>query len=149
MFRLPLAWSSLRPSLLAAALFAAVTFTPPAVAAIAFDAASSGATTASATGVTWSHTAGSGTNMMLVVGVALEDTNLADMNIASVTYNGVAMTAVANSQVDDGTSTFNRAKLFYLANPAAGAHNVQVTFAGTVNGVTAGAIGASVQFSFS
>ena len=111
--------------------------------AIAFDAASSGATTASATSLSWTHTTGTLTNGMLVVGVAVEDTALADMTINSVTYNGVAMTAVAGSQVDDGTSTFNRAKLFYLANPASGAHTVTVTFAGSVNGITAGAVSLS------
>lgn len=108
--------------------------------AITFDAASSGATTASASSVSWSHTTGTATNMMLVVGVALEDTNTSDMAITSVTYNGVAMTAAPNSLITNGSGTFNRAQIFYLANPATGARTVQVNFAGTVNGVTAGAI---------
>lgn len=112
-------------------------------AAIAFDAASSGATTAAASSLSWSHTTGTLTNGMLVVGVAVEDTSSTDINITAVTYNGVAMTAVNGSQVDDGTTTINRAKLYYLANPASGAHTVQVTFAGSVNGITGGAVSLS------
>ncbi len=132
-----------RKALALVATFLAGAFASTSFGAIAFDAASSGATTASATSVSWTHTTGTLTNGMLVVGIAIEDTALADMNVNSVTYNGVAMTAVSGSQVDDGTSTFNRAKLYYLANPAAGAHTVQVTFAGSVNGVTAGAVSLS------
>jgi uncharacterized repeat protein (TIGR02543 family) len=127
-------------SKLAAAFCLMIGLTSAAFSAISFDAASSGANSASASSLTWSHTTGTLTNGMLVVGVAQEDTNTADMAISSVTYNGVAMNAIAASLVTDGTSTFNRAQLFYLANPAAGAHNVVVTFAGAVNGITGGAI---------
>jgi uncharacterized repeat protein (TIGR02543 family) len=112
-------------------------------AAIAFDAASNGGLAASGSTFTWSHTVGTGTNRVLVVGVEQEDTNTADMTISSVTYNGAAMTAIANSQVSDGTTTVNRAQLFYQVNPASGAHNVVVTFAGTVNGASAGAVSLS------
>src|SRR4051812_9097600 len=111
-----------------------------AFAAIAFDAASSGATTASGTTLSWSHTTGTGTNRMLIVGIAIEDTNSADMAISSVTYNGAAMIAISASQVSDGTTTINRSQLFYQVNPASGAHNVQVTFAGSVNGISGGAV---------
>jgi uncharacterized repeat protein (TIGR02543 family) len=108
--------------------------------AITFDAASSNANTSSASSISWSHTTGTATNMMLVVGVAIEDTNTADMAITSVTHNGVAMTAAPNSLITNGSGTFNRAQIFYLANPATGGRTIQVNFAGTVNGITAGAI---------
>lgn len=121
---------------------AAAAFSSSASAAIAFDAAASKSAT-NAASVSWSHTVGSGSNMMLVVGISLEDTNSADATISSVTYNGVAMTAVPNSVATDGSSTFDRSQLYYLANPAAGAHTVAINFAGAVNGVSAGSISLS------
>src|ERR1041384_4166888 len=61
-------------------------------AAIAFDSASRAASTATGTtSISWSHTIGSGTDRFLVVGVAVEDTSATDANIASVTYNNVAL----------------------------------------------------------
>src|SRR4051812_48768267 len=108
-------------------------------AAIAFDAAA-GTSATNAAAVSWSHTVGTGTNNVLIVGLAMEDTSTASLAVNSITYNGVAMTLVPSSTATDGTSTFNRTVLYYLINPAAGAHTVSITFGGAVNGVDAGSI---------
>jgi pectate lyase len=110
--------------------------------AIAFDSAV--ATSAvNATSTSWSHTVGSGTNTVLVVGLSTEDTSSSVLNVASITYNGIAMTAVPNSAATAGSSTLDKSQLFYLLNPPAGAHTVAVTFGGSVNGVSAGSISLS------
>src|SRR5215467_14281840 len=85
----------------------------PAVAAIAFDSAVSKQTVNAAT-VTWSHTVGTGANAILIVGLATEDTSSTVLNVSSVTYNGVAMTAVPNSAATAGSSTLDKTQLFYL-----------------------------------
>src|SRR5262245_32787085 len=71
----------------------------PLHAAIGFDAASRAATTSTGrTSLSWSHTVGAGTDRLMVVGVAVEDAATTDANITSVTYGGVALTAVPNSK---------------------------------------------------
>jgi len=114
----------------------------PAGGAIAFDSAVS-KSAVNAASVTWSHTVGTGTSTILVVGLATEDTSSSVLNVASITYNGVALTAVPNSAATAGSSTLDKSQLFYLLNPAAGAHTVAVTFGGAVNGVSAGSISLS------
>ncbi len=106
-------------------------------AAIAFDAVASTSATNAAT-VTWSHTVGSAS--ILVVGLATEDTSTTSLNVTAVTYNGVALTAVSGSTATAGSSTLDRSQLFYLLNPPAGAHTVSVTFGGAVNNVAAGSV---------
>lgn len=89
---------------------------------------------------TWSHTVGTLTNGVLYVGVDFW-TNGAVVTVSGVTFNGVALTRVvqsARSPNDD------RAEVWRLVNPAAGAHNVVVTFAG---GSTDGECG-SLSFQF-
>lgn len=66
---------------------------------------------------TLSYTMGSVTNGILIAGVNTPGT------ITSCTYNGVAMTKLA-----DGTTGFT---YFYLQNPASGAHNLVLTRSGT------------------
>jgi pectate lyase len=117
-------------------------FVRPASGAIAFDATASTSAINVST-VSWTHTVGSGSSEILIVGVALEDTSTAALAVNSITYNGVAMTPVANSIATDGTSTFNRSQLFYLLSPAAGAHTVSITLGGSVNGVSAGSVSLS------
>jgi pectate lyase len=113
---------------------------PSAVAAVAFDAAASQSAT-NAASVTWSHTVGAAN--ILVVGLATEDTSTTSLNVTAVTYNGVALTAVAGSTATAGTSTLDRTQLFYLLNPPAGLHTVAVTFGGAVNNVAAGSVSLS------
>lgn len=119
-------------------------FASPAAAQIAFDAASRAATTTTGkTSLTWSHTIGGGTDRVLLVGVAVEDTKAADANITGVTYNGVALTAVPSSKIYGGGTGIIQTQLFYLLGsslPAAGAYNVAVTFQGAVDGISAGAV---------
>src|SRR5262245_61235064 len=93
-----------RRLLLATAVFVIAMFSrsQPAVAAIAFDSAVSKATV-NAASVTWSHTVGTGTNRVLVVGLSTEDTSSTVLNVASITYNGVAMTAVSGSAATAGS----------------------------------------------
>lgn len=127
---------------LAFALFLLVSFSSQLRAAITFDNASSAShPSGSVTSLSWSHVLGSGSERAVVVGVALEDTSTADM-AATVTFNGVTMTPIAN-QITVGSSTFDRTQLYYLLNsslPAAGTYTVRVAFSGTVNGVTVGAV---------
>src|SRR5436190_13952730 len=96
---------SLRRLYLAAAAFVIAMLIPtePARAAIAFDSAVS-KSTINAASVTWSHTVGTGTNRVLIVGLSTEDTSSTVLNVASITYNGVAMTAVSGSAATAGSS---------------------------------------------
>lgn len=84
---------------------------------------STGSTTASAgTTVTLSHTVGAGSDRVLVVLVAIDDSTPGFPS--SVTYNGVSMTNLG------GVGTTNNPLLvdgWYLVNPDTGAHNVVVT----------------------
>ena len=116
--------------------------TPTASAAITFDSAATKAVT-NAASASWSHTIGSGTNRVLIVGLATEDTSTTSLAVSSITYNGVAMTAVPSSTATAGSSTLDRTQLFYLINPAVGVHTVAVTFGGAVNGVSAGSVSLS------
>ena len=111
-------------------------------AAIAFDSAATKVAT-NAASASWTHTVGTGTNTVLIVGLATEDTSTTSLAVSAITYNGVAMTAVASSTATAGSSTLDRTQLFYLLNPAAGAHTVAITFGGAVNGVSAGSVSLS------
>jgi pectate lyase len=108
-------------------------------AAIAFDSTATRAVT-NAASTSWSHTVGTGTDRVLIVGLALEDTGTTSLAINSITYAGVAMTPVANSIATAGSSTLDRAQLYYLLNPASGANTISITFGGAVNGVSAGSV---------
>ena len=116
----------------------------PLSAAIAFDASSRAATTSTGrTSITWPHTIAAGVDRALVVGVAIEDASTTDANVSSVTYNGVALTAVPSSKINGGGTGIIQTQLFYLlaANlPASGTFNVVVTTQGAVDGISAGAI---------
>src|SRR4029079_17436620 len=92
------------------------------------------------------HTIGGGTDWFLLVGVAAEDAATTDANITSVTYNGVALTAVPGSKISGGGTGIIQTQMFFgfgTSLGAAGAHTVTVTFQGPVDGVSA----SSVSFS--
>jgi pectate lyase len=108
-------------------------------AAIGFDSTATRAVT-NAASTSWSHTVGTGADRVLIVGLALEDTGTTSLAINSITYAGVAMTPVANSIATAGSSTLDRAQLYYLLNPASGANTISITFGGAVNGVSAGSV---------
>jgi hypothetical protein len=72
-----------------------------------------------------SYTVGSGTNRLLVVGLA-GDVVAGHDDITSVTYNGVAMTLVRKLGAGGGyTDRF--IYLYYLLNPASGSHTVAIS----------------------
>jgi hypothetical protein len=81
--------------------------------------ANSGSTTVSS--LIWSHTC-SGANRILLVGIAYTGSSA---TISSVTYNGVAMTALFGTPIA-ATSALH-VQIFYLLAPATGANNIVVT----------------------
>jgi hypothetical protein len=100
-------------------------------------AASSGTGAANATSVSFSHTTGTGTDRLLLVGVSWNCGSTA-RTISSVTFGGTPLTMVRMEQ----TGTRLRYSAIYrLLNPPSGVTgNVTVTFSGTVsNGIVAGA----------
>src|SRR5262245_27438010 len=115
-----------------------------ATAAISFDAASRAATTSTGrTSLSWTHAIGGGTDRILVVGVAIEDTTATDANITSVTFNGTALLPVPNSKRSGGGTGIIQTQLFYLLSGslgAAGARTIIVTTQGPVDGIAAGAV---------
>lgn len=92
--------------------------------------ATSSASSASASSLTWSHTC-SGSDRILIVTVGMN----ADTT-CTCTYNGVSMTEIGNAQRSaGGVKTF----LFYLIAPATGTNNIVATL-GTATGVAGGAV---------
>lgn len=108
--------------------------------AIAVDAVSNSGDLTSVSSATWSHTT-SGSNRILVVGAnargVKSDTNT---TVTGVTYNGVALTKIRGDTSDSGDTFRGRSELWYLIAPATGAHNVVVTYTGTVTATGCGAI---------
>jgi len=102
---------------------------------IAYDNASD--STGSGSTLTFSHTV-SGTNRILLVGVAVFDSNEALRPVTSVTYNGVALTKIDDE--DTGAGSSERAELWYLVAPATGANNVVITTTGSVTQIVGGAV---------
>ncbi|HEY7634895.1 MAG TPA: hypothetical protein VH763_05100 [Gemmatimonadales bacterium] len=92
------------------------------VAQIAFDAASTA--TGNLLTMSWSHTVGTGTQRLLVVGVTVRN----GLNLGvSVTYGGTGLTLLRSTRNSDNAV---RAELWYLKNPASGTANVTVTLLG-------------------
>lgn len=114
----------MRRLLLSLALLLALAL--PASAQITFDAASSGLAI-SATSVTFSHTVGAGSNVVLYVGCF--STTLTPTLTA--TYNGVSMGTAKWSSTE--TTVSSRSTGFLLVAPASGAHNVVVSASGTLD----------------
>jgi VCBS repeat-containing protein len=90
---------------------------------------STGGSTAAGLTLTFSHTTGSGSNRLLLVGVAWRNTSVA-IPISGVTFNSVTMNLVGSN-----TSTNNRRLAIYslLNPPASTTGNVVVTLGGTTN----------------
>lgn len=107
--------------------------------ALAFDAV--GPSAAGATGtspVTWSHTC-SGSQRVLLVGVAVGNTSGSDAsNVVSVTYAGVAMTSIGIRHSND--NPFGFVQVFGLINPASGANNVVVTVTNSPDSIIGGSL---------
>jgi hypothetical protein len=102
--------------------------------AITQDTPSSAATGTPANSLTWSHTVGTGSNRILIVGVssAAQGANI------TVTYGGVSMTAVPSSLAT--AITLAQSQLFYLLNPTSGAANIVVSTSGTVDRIVGGGV---------
>lgn len=110
--------------------------------AIAHDTDSnSGAVASAATSFSWTHTC-TGSNLILIVSVGLNETN-SHATVTGVTYNSVSLT---NQQVKDaGNPQFSYLWVGYLINPASGANTVTVTLSNATN-VTNGNAGAATSF---
>ncbi|HLM02078.1 MAG TPA: carboxypeptidase-like regulatory domain-containing protein [Pyrinomonadaceae bacterium] len=119
-------------------------------AAITIDNASSNGAfnAAGVTTLSWTHETGAGSNRALFVGVSTSTTTLPvgvpTERVASVTYNGVALTRVGTAI---SPNSLNTSEIFRLVNPPTGANTVEVTLASVpvvgnpfVNYVVGGAI---------
>lgn len=85
---------------------------------------------AGVTSLTWTHETGAGSNRALFVGVSTSTTSLPvgvpSERVASVTYNGVALTRVGTAI---SPNSLNTSEIFRLVNPPSGANPVEVTLA--------------------
>jgi len=117
----------------------------PALAALAIDSqeASNAGHNSATSPLTWSFTNTAGT--LLIVGACVNDTGTPTVAISGVTYNGVAMSAIAGT---DNASTLgtasNLCRLYQLLSPATGAHTVSVSWTG--GGGYSDAIGGAISF---
>lgn len=100
---------------------------------LAIDTNGSGGVTGSAT-LTYAHTC-SGSQRALLVGITSKGTGGVPTAVSGITYNGVAMTSVGGL-----ASGYRRIDLYQLVAPAAGANNVVVTMAASVDYIIAGSV---------
>jgi polygalacturonase len=98
--------------------------------------------------LSWNHTLASGTNRVVIIEVASNNASTTCgagtvQSVSSVTFNGVAATAVPNSIACNHSSTLvAQTQLFYLTEtlPASGSYAVSVKTTGTTSGIEAGVI---------
>ena len=122
----------MKPSVLVLALAGLLLLPMTVQAAVLVDNVTS-VTAASVSSKTFAHTvSGSTVNRLLIVGVSWSDAN--SRQISSVTYGGVAMTAIAVS-VTNGSSAKVQMYRLYGGTLPTGTNNVVVTWSGTVTGV--------------
>ncbi len=100
---------------------------------ITVDATSSG-TAISTNTKTVSHTTGSGSSRLMLVGVSLFDGG-AGRQVSSVTYSGQSLTFVGG-RTDNSNSV--RIEIWRLINPPSGVANVVVTLNGSSDGIVVG-----------
>ncbi len=98
---------------------------------VVVDSSSVGAGALRASSLSWSHTVGSGSNRVLVVGVV-------GACVPSVTYGGVALTHAG--QVYNNNQAPASTDLFVLVNPATGTNTVRVSYSGCTSDVEGGSI---------
>lgn len=96
-------------------------------AAVTFNASSS-KTGSTVSSLSWSHTAGSGSDRLLTVHISYFS---ATVIVSSSSYNGVLLTNV--QRAFNGTD--QNAYIWRLINPASGSHTAVVTFSGNVSPV--------------
>ena len=92
---------------------------------IAYDAVGSGNNVGGSTSVSWSHTTGSGSNRMMIVGVSIRTTTV---SVSGITYGAQSLTFI---RADTHSGGFVRSELWYLIAPASGTATVTVTLSGT------------------
>lgn len=80
---------------------------------VAYNTITKGEASGAGTSFSYAHNVGTGTNKILIVGVAFEAGTLD--NVSGVTYNGVAMTKIGTG-VRVGTTFFLEATLWYLTD---------------------------------
>jgi hypothetical protein len=102
--------------------------------AITFDAASDASGTGGGSSQTFAHTVGAGSNRLLVVGIGSSEDP--PVNVSGVTYDGVAMTQVAQRNFNP----YYNVAMYALVAPNTGTHNVVVTQAASINEYTVGAV---------
>ena len=109
---------------------------------IAFDASSSAGGGSNTTTLAWSHTVGSGSNRILVVGYTGRDNDdVTDLDVSSVTLGSDNFTYVSNSGVNCGSSALKvRTELWYLLDPASGTDTITITTTDTVDFIVGGAV---------
>jgi len=96
--------------------------------ALTYDTTSNGGAASSVTSETFSHTVGTGSNRILMVFVTSEDSTATDRDVTGVTYNAVAMTRCDTPRVEGNCES----EWWYLVSPDEGAHDVVITWTGTV-----------------
>jgi len=104
-------------------------------AAIALDSVSTASGSTVST-LTWSHTVGSGSNRVLMVGTSLRDGN---KTVTTVTYGGTPLT---RRGFQNGAGNANRVEIWSLIAPSSGTANVVVSLSGTID-----VVGGAISFS--
>lgn len=102
--------------------------------AIALDAVTTNETH-TASSATYAKTC-TGSNLILVVALALFDSVLGERTVSGITYNSVALTKIRSQDVGSG----ERVELWYLINPSTGSNNVVITMGGTCSVIDSAAI---------
>ena len=98
-------------------------------AAIAFDANTSSGHQNNASSITFAHTVAADGNMLLHVGVGMNESTEGDREVSTVTYNGDTVNKVRE---DENTGDNTETVIYQLAGPDTGSsYNVVVTFVGT------------------
>jgi len=106
---------------------------------ISFDAYST-ATAAWSSSVSFSHTIGSGSNRLLVVGISIEH-SASGPTVGSITYNGQPLTKIDSRGIT--SDYYGRAELWYMLEsglPSAGTYNIVVNTPSSPEELIAGAI---------
>jgi len=111
---------------------------------IAFNSNSCGFATTAGSTLSFTHTIGSGQNRLLAVGIQSENPSgsMSNLIITSIRYNGANLLKAGHTYIDEGANVL-AVELWYLLEadlPPAGTYTVNITYSGTVQSRSAGAI---------
>jgi len=95
---------------------------------IVVDATNSTQKTTGTGTVTLSHTTGTASNRLLLVGVSFQKNGVAGRQVNSVAYGSQSLMKVRNHESSDGE---DRVEIWRLVNPSSGAATITVTMGGT------------------